>query len=279
MRWKLGVALWLPLNLACSKPVQERNRELGVTFLSVGQGDCAVLQVGSEAILVDAGPRSPGRNGSPGFDAGERVVLKRLRELGVARLRGVFLSHDDLDHIGGATALLRAFAGATAWTGPESRIPVSPRVAQLEAEGRMAFGPFRIAWRFPQASGNEDNARSALMLVEAEGMRFAFTGDSPSGVEEGVSSLANGTVDVYRVGHHGSRTSSSAALLKALRPRFAVVSCGAGNRFGHPHPLVLDRLKAAGAKVFRTDRDGDVAFRFRGGAWTVAATPLDPALR
>lgn len=244
-----------------------------MTFLSVGQGDCTILQHGADAILIDAGPRS----GS--FDAGERIVRRRLRERGVARLKGIFLSHDDSDHTGGAGALLRAFPGAVAWTGPESRIPVGPRVSRLAAKGRMTFGAFRIAWRFPESSEKDDNSRSGLVMAEAERMRFAFTGDAPSGVEEGVTPLTDGTVDVFKAGHHGSKGSSSETLLKALRPRFVVVSCGAGNRHGHPHPLALARFEAIRAKTLRTDRDGDVEFRFNGRAWELTTTPLDPVLR
>lgn len=269
MRSRVGAVLCLLLSLTACRGPEPRP---SVTFLSVGQGDCTILQHGNEAILVDAGPKS----GS--FDAGERIILRRLRERGVARLRGVLLSHDDSDHTGGASALLRAFPGAVAWTGPGSRIPIGPRVQRLTTEGRMTFGAFRIAWHFPSSPGPQDNARSALMAVEAQGMRFALTGDAPTGVEEGVERLAGGTVDVYKAGHHGSRNSASAGLLRALRPRFVVVSCGAGNRYGHPHPLALARYEAIGARTLRTDREGDIEFRWNGRGWELATTPLDPTL-
>lgn len=293
MRWSVGVARSLLvsaglLGAGCHRSPNgsPESAPISVAFLSVGQGDCTVLQQGDEAILVDAGPKTPiarngagGQAGSGGFDAGERIVRRRLRELGVARVRGILLSHDDSDHTGGATAILRAFPAALAWTGPQSRIPIGPRVRRLPPEGRMSFGDLRLVWRYPASSAEIDNARSSLVAVEARGMRFALTGDSPTGVEEGVTSLANGTVDVYKAGHHGSKNSGSAALLNALRPLFVVVSCGAGNRYGHPHPDALARYRASGARVLRTDREGDIDFRWTSASgWELVLTPLDPTL-
>ena len=280
MRWRVGAVLWLPLSGVlggCQRSVARPASPLAVTFLSVGQGDCAVLQEGEEAILIDAGPKSASKSGT--FDAGERIVRRRLRELGVRRLRGIWLTHDDSDHTGGATSLLRAFPGTRAWVGPQSRVPDGPGVLRMPAEGRTTFGAFRIDWRYPAARADQnDNARSALMAIRARGMRFALTGDAPTGVEEGVERLTGGTVDVYRAGHHGSKNSGSSALLRALRPRFVVVSCGAGNRHGHPHPDAVARYIAIGARVLRTDRDGDVAFRSSGSGWELVTTPLDPTL-
>lgn len=276
MRSKVGVVPWLLVSPALALAFAgcaARAPETSVAFLSVGQGDCTILQQGSEAILIDAGPKTDG------FDAGERIVRRRLRERGVTRLRGILLTHDDLDHTGGAATLLSAHPEAVAWIGPGSRIPLGARVQRLDPAGRMTFGAFVLAWRFPDSTAAADNARSALTLVEAGKMRFALTGDAPTGIEEGVANLAQGTVDVYKAGHHGSKSSGGADLLEALRPRFVVVSSGVGNRYGHPHPDALARFEAAGARTLRTDREGDVEFRFDGKAWELVTTGLHPTLR
>ena len=271
MRTRVGAVRYLLLSAFAFVGCRASEPRPSVTFLSVGQGDCTILQQGDEAILIDAGPKV----GS--FDAGERIVRKRLRERGVARLRGILLTHDDSDHVGGAAALLRAFPGAVAWAGPKSRIPASPRVQRLEEAGKITFGSFHVTWQFP-AGADDDNSRSVLTSVRAEGLRLVLTGDAPTGIEEEVLRLTEGTIDVYKAGHHGSKNSSSEELLSALKPRFVVVSCGAGNRYGHPHPDALARFRAVGAKTLRTDREGDIEFRWDGKSWAVRTTPLDPVL-
>ena len=255
---------------ACHRPSPETQ----IVFLSVGQGDCTVLRQGGDALLIDAGPRSIDlKTGASGFDAGERIVLKRLREMGVARVRAVLLTHDDLDHIGGATAILRAHPEASAWIGPDSRIPQSPRVRRMDRRQNVAFGPFRLDVLYPKGDRRHDNTLSALAAVRVEGLTLALTGDSPTGSEEAIAPLLPNGCEVYKAGHHGSAHSASPELLRVLHPSLIVVSCGAGNRYGHPAPAALARFAAIHARTLRTDQDGDVTLQLTARGWTLATAP------
>ncbi len=270
MRRAAILVLLALLSAACRRP----DPGPSVVFLSVGQGDCTVLQQGGDAILVDAGPRDP----RTAYDAGERIVLKRLRERGVTRVRAILLTHDDLDHVGGAGAILRAYPDARAWIGPDSRIPGGPRVVRLGRRQSVAFGAFSLDVLYPPGDLAKDNTLCALAAVRAPGLTLALTGDSPTGSEEAILPLLpprrdGRGCDVYKAGHHGSAHSGSAPLLAALRPAWIVVSCGAGNRYGHPAPAAMARYATSGARVLRTDRDGDVELRPGPRGWTLAASP------
>ena len=238
-------------------------------FLSVGQGDCTALVYGEQALLVDAGPSAM---------TAERAIARRLREEGVTRVRGLLLTHDDSDHVAGAGTLARLYPGMAVWIGPGSRIPVRGPVRRLGAWQRIAFGPYDIVCRYPFSASEDDNPRSALCAVTVEGATLALTGDSPTGTEEGIAEMMPRGAGIYKAGHHGSARSSSAALLARLRPGAVVVSCGVGNRYGHPHPSVLARVAASGAALWRTDRQGDIEAVPDRGGWSVRRLRGSPAM-
>jgi len=257
-----GVGIWLGL----------REPTTRLTFLSVGQGDCAVLQHDGRTILVDAGPTS----GS--FDAGARVVLPKLRSMGVERVDLLLLTHPDSDHLGGAGAVLRAFPGARiaipgtfrehpqlkAYLAQWKLRPESVVWLGARTEGRV--GAFTLSVVCPPP-GQADNDGSAMVRITAGDAGAVLTGDAPSDVERKAAAEGDWSAQVVNAGHHGSRSSTSAAWLREVRPEWVVVSCGRDNRYGHPSPEVLERVARAGAKLARTDREGDVAFELSGGRW------------
>ena len=135
-------------------------------------------------------------------------------------------------------------------------------------EGFSRAGP-------PAAPGSDPNAASVVILVRHSAFSALLTGDAPSQVEEDIVDAA-GLVQVLKVGHHGSATSSSMSFLEGIRPAVALVSAGRGNPFGHPNRTVLDRLERVGARVLRTDLHGTVRVRGWGdGSWTVSAQRPD----
>ena len=113
--------------------------------------------------------------------------------------------------------------------------------------------------------GDELNNASLVLLCEGAGVRFLLTGDAEAPMEEIM--LQNGLpqVDVLKVGHHGSVTSSSKAFIEALSPAYAAISCGVGNSYGHPDPETLETLESVGAQVLRTDTQGTLVFNASGG--------------
>jgi competence protein ComEC len=221
----------------------------------VGQGDaCALALPDGTWWLVDAGPRSPFG------DAGESVVVPFFRFAGVRSLESLVLTHADADHTGGAPAVLRALAvGDVVVPAPSASVPgpyaepwLRGRKVRAAARGdtlRRCPG-VEVAWPPPvEVPGlATDNRRGLVLRVDRS---LLLAADVDTLVESRLSGLGPGAV--LKAGHHGAASSTGAALLDSLRPRLAVISCGARNPFGHPAPATLARLAAHGTRVWRTD--------------------------
>ena len=254
-RW-FGLVLWLPLLW----PRLDRPPEgqLQVDMLDVGQGLAVVLRTRNHALLYDAGPAMP-----EGFDAGERVVVPALRALGVRQLDTLVISHGDLDHAGGAAAVLSHFpaedvhgpAGMSTDIEPSHRCETG---MQWEWD-RVQFAYLHPSPFFPYAG----NASSCVLQVTVNGRRLLLTGDIGHVIERELLRRNPEALraDVVQVGHHGSQGSSQGAFIRATGARLALVSAGADNRFGHPHPSVVARWQAEGAEVLDTERSGAIGVR------------------
>jgi len=253
-------------------------KTLAVHFIDVGQGDAILLLVQPGAtVLIDGGPRAAGQ-----------TVVNYLTERGVKELDLVIATHPHADHIGGLIDVLEAFkvkrvidsgqphttktfddyltaverqveAGHCVYETPEGQI------VQLASNVTLkVLGPDR------DLSSLNDN--SVVARVDFGKTSFLFTGDAEKEAEERL--LARGVdlkADVLKVGHHGSSTSTSAAFLAAVAPAYAVICVGAGNSYGHPTEQTLNRLAAAGARIYRTDVSGHVVFTSDGTTLTTAA--------
>jgi competence protein ComEC len=252
---------------------------LRATFLDVGQGDSALVDLpDGQAIVIDGG----GIVGSP-VDTGTRVVAPTLRQRRRSRIAAVVLSHPHPDHFTGLVSGLDAVSVGALWdTGQGEREGARGGYASLLANMRRARVPVlrpdtlcgtrmlggaevEVLAPCPGPSPDRGPNDNSLVLRVAFGRRaFLFVGDSEHAAEADLVALGGGRLraDVLKVGHHGSRTSTSRAFLDAVAPRFAIISVGLRNRFGHPHPNTLATLRDAGVKVFRTDADGAVM------AWT-----------
>jgi competence protein ComEC len=233
-----------------------------IVFVRVGQGDCTLIQDGGTTVLIDAA-------GADEFvDLGQRLAVPELRRLGVTRLDMVLLTHPDADHIGGLAAVAgrwsigcigipARFRGHPAIEALQKSLP-GCRWMWIESGETTKFGSTKMS--FDYMPSGRDNAGSLACLVEMPGSRAVLTGDGISDTEVWLASRHEWSAELMKVGHHGSSTSTSPTWLAEVKPAFAVISCGRGNPYGHPTASVMDRLAAAGAKVFRTDRDGTVIF-------------------
>lgn len=241
-----------------------------LTILSVGQGSCAVLRAGGRTVLFDAGPKNPR------LDGGRLFVLPKLRAMGVARVDAVVLSHPDLDHAGGLDALTKAYPSATilanAGFAREPKLPRMLRALHVPAErvgwlptyARLCVGAVTVDLASPPVlPGAGDNDGSVLARLSGGAY---VGGDAPSPVEAAYERWI-GPVAVLVADHHGSRFSGDPSFLAVARPKWVVVSVGRNNVYGHPNPEAMARYAATGARLFRTDRDGDVAFVLRDGRW------------
>ena len=244
----LLLAVWPP------EPVLPEG-EVEVWQLDVGQGLSMLLRTRDHAMLYDAGARVGD------FDLGERVVLPTLRKLGIRRLDLMLLSHADNDHAGGALAVWRGIEVARVRSGEPGALPDALQAQPCESGLGWQWNGVRFRlWQWPAAT--DGNQASCVLQVEARGERLLLTGDIDVQAERALlaSALAVHT-HWLQAPHHGSRTSSSMALLQRLRPTAVLISRGRGNAFGHPHAEVLARYRRLGVAVHDSADQGALKLR------------------
>ncbi len=252
-------------------------KHLTVTALDVGQGDGFVLRQGSSVITIDMGSTSSG-------SLGKNVCLPYLKSQGIACIDLAVLSHSDQDHISGLLYLLtetedisigRILLPAAAETDSryddlrEAAGARSIPFSYIQAGDVLSLGDFSLLCLYPEnADYIEDaNSHSAVLLLSTDNFRMLFTGDLP--VEQEPPVLENlllytgeyPDIDILKAGHHGSHTSSSAEMLSALKPEYALLSYGEGNRYGHPHQQTLEKLSQRGITRLDTALHGEIQIR------------------
>ena len=247
---------------------------LRITVVDVGQGEAIAVQLPNRhVLLVDAG----GSSGA--FDVGGRVVTPALWASGIRRLDWLVMTHGDVDHVGGAMRVAQDMRPAEIWEGVP--VPQHPLVddlrrashdivwrrlfmgQQIEAAGALidVLHPPLPNWERRRVRNDDSMVlRLRFGLVEV-----LLTGDAGPEFESTFArDPASPPIRVLKVGHHGSKTSSSEQFLDAYAPTAAVVSAGQGNLFGHPAPVVIGRLAQRRIDVFRTDRDGAIVIETDG---------------
>jgi competence protein ComEC len=276
-----AIALWP------AKTISQRGA-LEVTAIDVGQGDSLlVMSPAGHAMLIDAGgPTGAAANaenaiGAAAFDVGEEVVSPYLWTRQVRRLDVVVLTHAHSDHMGGMAAVLRNFRPRELWIGTEPNSQafrdllaeaagLGIRVRHMRAGDRATWDGVEMTALAPATgyrnSGAPVNNDSLVLRLQYGRAAALMEGDAEASSEQAMAAAAlNGGPQIgpnalLKVGHHGSRTSTTAQFLKLAAPEDAVVSVGRGNTFGHPRPEVIERLGKAHARVFRTDRFGLTSF-------------------
>ena len=278
-----GAALLVALELAAVRAGHPQG-ELRVTLLDVGQGDAILVDLPDGAsMLVDAG----GAVGGP-VDPGARVVAPVLRARRRDRVDVVVLSHPHPDHFGGLAAALERVEVGELWdsgqgeaesAGPEYRSLLS----KLRARGtrirrppelcREARRHVRVLAPCPDfVPGRDANDNSLVLVLEHGRRRALLMGDAEREEEAELAPRADLRADFLKVGHHGSRTSTSPGFLRQVLPSFAAISCGVRNRFGHPHTETLEGLGTKAIHTLRTDRHGAVFWATDGDAMRVGAS-------
>ena len=247
----LALLLWLPLLFPARDLPRQGEAEL--VAIDVGQGLSVLVRTARHSLLYDMGPAT-----EDGFDAGERAVVPALHALGVRRLDAAVISHGDNDHAGGWAAVDNAFPVAALLAPAGSPVPgIAACVAgqSWEWDG-VRFRMLHPTQGFPYL-GNE---ASCVIRVETKHGNVLLTGDIGHYVERALLRRESARMrnDVVVVAHHGSAGSSDPGFVEATGARLALVSSGAGNRFGHPRADVVDRWCGAGAEVVDTARAGAV---------------------
>jgi competence protein ComEC len=248
--------------------------DLRAYFLDVGQGDSSVILFRDKVVLIDAGDTDMGA-----------TVASDLQRLGVTKIDLLVATHPHADHIGGMQAVLANFpVGEVLDAGMPSTSSLYERflttideneIPYVVAERGQAPGidpALRILVPSPPEDriGDDLNANSIVLRVSYGTVNLLYTGDATKDAEE-VMTAAGYPLDaqVIKVGHHGSSGASSAAFLLRVDPEVAVISAGEGNDYGHPHRETLERLKTAGAAVYRTDTDGSILVTSDGNTFSV----------
>lgn len=242
-----------------------------VHYIDVGQGDCELVECDGKFMLIDAG-----ENGH------ENDVINYLNKIGVKKLDYIVASHQHSDHIGGIEEVLAEFktdniimprltkeqtpTNSTYKAFLKAVQASEAKVIEAKVGAKYDFGTSTFEILGPVTNDAEDiNNMSAVVRLDFGENSFLFTGDAET--EEELEILDNGAYldcDVLKVGHHGSSTSSHKKFLEAVTPEICVISCGAGNDYGHPHDKAVNRLKKQTETIYRTDICGDVVIESDG---------------
>lgn len=236
-----------------------RTQTLQIHFIDVGQGDATlIITPERKSILLDSG------KSDEKYDVGERIVLPYLNYYGLDSLDLLILSHSDNDHAGGAAAIARQMPIREILLPNEKIAGDLQRLVHFSPNSRFNFMQRGLKRNFgavklevlyaPQGKGNDS---SAVILLEYKERKILFTGDLEEAAEILLVPFLP-KIDILKVAHHGSKTSSSHAFLAATRPDYAIISVGAKNRYKHPAPEVLSRLEDYQSKIFRTDWQGAI---------------------
>ncbi|NWN98732.1 MAG: DNA internalization-related competence protein ComEC/Rec2, partial [Bacillus sp. (in: Bacteria)] len=267
-----------------------------VTFIDVGQGDSILIRLpfNQGNYLIDTGgkvtfPLEDWQERRTNFDPGEDIVVPFLKSRGISKIDKLILTHGDSDHTGSALAILENFRIGQVLVGDTREkkeielniineakkrgIPITKVSAGMQWE-EAGHKFFIIA---PEKAAVSSNDASICIYSKLGGQSWLFTGDLEEiGEREVIEQFPQLEVDVLKVGHHGSKTSTTELFLSKIKPEFGVISAGRDNRYGHPHQEVLERLNAHKVMIYRTDIHGAVTYKYflnRGNFSTVLQDP------
>lgn len=274
----MGGLLWLPLIFPLRTSIAPETFQADV--IDVGQGTAILIRTAEHALLYDTGPAFAGS------DAGERIVVPYLRTLGIGKLSGVIVSHDDNDHSGGLRSVLRDIPTGWLLHGLPAASPLltaAPSPSHCHRGQHWQWDGVRFDILNPPVEaytepGRRDNDYSCVLKVSRDGQSLLITGDAERrGELELLESGTDMSATVLVAGHHGSRTSSLAEFVEQVHPRYGVFTVGYRNRFGHPHPQVVARFRALDSNILRSDSGGRISLTF--GEAGVVASEYRPSHR
>ena len=252
----------------------DKDADLQVHYIDVGQGDCSLICYNGINILTDAGEKEYGD-----------TVVKYLQKLGIAKLDYVIASHPHSDHIGGLAEVIKEFDIGTV-IAPKVSSELTPTSSSYEnflkalKKKGVKLTAAKAGTVYSLANPDVENDNTAIEIIAPVNSNydnlndfsvvfklthgsnsFLFMGDAQKEAEDDI--LASGAyvaADVLKVGHHGSSTSTKKKFLEAVMPKYAVIECGKDNSYNHPNQDTVDRLEKYDVEIYRTDNDGNIVF-------------------
>jgi len=257
----IALSLFMYYQSTQEEPFTPVDGSMYVHFIDVGQGDSILITTGNDAALIDTGESEHAQ-----------TVIDYLHSVGVTKLAYAVATHPHSDHMGGMAKIINAFPIET-FIAPDAvntsaafeRMLTALENNSLEITvpslgDTFKLGDATLTALVPQyIAANDLNNQSVVLRLDFGQTRFLFTGDAEAAAE--TEMLASGislNCDVLKVGHHGSRTSSSIDFLQAVSPAITIISCGANNSYGHPHDEVVKRLNDINATIRQTDKEGTI---------------------
>lgn len=250
--------------------------EGSVTMLDIGQGDAIVIELPYRkgVIFMDTGASFSFEDGKPTKKVFENIIKQYLYERGIQQIDAVFLSHEDMDHDGSLPFMLREFKideivispyykpsdfMLEAWKKYEANINIVKAGTDYSIKGQH----FKVL--SPLIETDSANENSLVLHTDFSGKGFIFTGDIGVETERQImQTYPNLQIDILKVGHHGSKTSTDEQFLKYYQPTYGLISVGRKNRYGHPAKQVVEVLEQENVHILRTDEMGAIQFRYKG---------------
>ena len=241
--------------------VVEKVEESELHFINTGNSDSILIKQGNKAALIDAGDNDD-----------EQRVVNYIKEQGITELEYVFATHPHADHIGGLDAVVDSIKIKNMFVSngdddtdtykdfitSMSNKNVSPSVPLLNSEFKLGTGVLKV---LSVANESDLNNNSIVILYTNGDDKVLLMGDSEAEIE---SKINTGEVDILKVGHHGSNSSSTKGFINKVKPKYAVITAGENNKYGHPHKETMDTLKSMNIEVHRNDECGNIVFKSTG---------------
>lgn len=236
---------------------EEQKAEAEIHFIDTGNSDAILIKQGNQAALIDGGDNDD-----------EELIPAYIKKQGINQLDYLFVTHPDADHIGGLDAVVEAIKIKQVYVGngkAETKTyrdfiealmhkNLTPSVPLLNSTFQMGNSSFKVM----SVAHAKDVNNTSLVLLYINGKdKLLFMGDVGEAIEK---NIRPGKIDLLKVGHHGSKNSTSRDFLKDIQPQYAVITAGVNNKYGHPHKETMERLKALAIPVYRTDEGGDLLF-------------------
>ena len=258
---KLLIILFIILFIHYLIPYIDSNKY--IEFLNVNQGDSALIKIKNKVIMIDTG-------GEKSNDIANNIIIPSLRYRGIKKINYLIISHGDFDHMGESISLVENYKvekvifNCGEFNNLEKdliKVLNKKKIKYYSCINELNISDIKLYFLQTSIYDNE-NDNSNVIYTEINDYKFMFMGDA--GVEKEKDILEEYNIydiDVLKVGHHGSRTSSSESFINEMNPNYSIISVGKKNRYGHPNKEVLDNLKDT--KIYRTDQDGSIMFKIK----------------